>query len=139
MITSRLNTLIDYLKTVPEERYVPLTWSCGSKACVLGHATRIQEFKQLGLYYDPYEACIVFEGKSYGHRLFNESAGAVFFGIPIDHARLLFYTTDSGLCDDFYGGRVLSSVIKRLEEYVSTKGQNVEKFLYVPCTVESMP
>ena len=39
--SERLRKLADYLETVPAEQFDMRQWSCGTKACIAGHATTV--------------------------------------------------------------------------------------------------
>lgn len=156
------------LKTPKQfSNYVPAIikeGACGTAACVLGHAALIPEFQKKGLTFGVYDWNIDSYDKVVGSNmliLYNKrgapdmkegmQAGAEFFGIPIEHARVLFGAHDhvdtimfyTGLGYDeadeigahdeigepdgpFYQRVNLAVVADKLEEYVATAGQNVE-------------
>lgn len=111
---------------------------CGSNACVLGTAALIKDFNKEGLYIrliGGYDGHVVYDKD--GVYKTDAEAGALFFDIPEQDARFLFYTPDeidfdfACLCANnvrsFYdpSRRIIAPemVAKRLREYVETDGK----------------
>jgi hypothetical protein len=97
----RLLKLADFLDTLPRERFDYSTWvgmdwkgaqnlSCGTKACALGWAATIPEFRRLGLRLSPYREVInVKTGAEHSN-----AAAQHTFGLTESEARLLFEGVD---------------------------------------------
>lgn len=106
MNKQRLLTLIEKLKTVPEESFNMRYWWCGTAGCAAGHGCHIPEFKEAGLHISEnvsgcqtvrYEDSVSF------------SALSKFFDIDLGFAIDIFHTYH------YYGEITIKDVIKRIE------------------------
>ena len=120
----RLIKLANFLKTIPKKDFWLGTYSCGTKACALGWAGLMPEFRKAGLKTDRNEDEVTLSGEFFGIR-----AGEVFFGLSQNEADALFVP---GL-QDYVGFKNLSGdtsvgpVIKNIVGVVKRNGFSVAK------------